>query len=389
MKNNLKSNVKSLLKRNKVLYLIYFRVASALIKVIRIFVKTDDRLILFVSFGGRRYADSPKVIYEGMRHDKRFSGYKLVWGFVNPNDFPEIGQKVKIDTIKYIITSLKARCWVTNVSIERGLSYKGNRTFYLYTGHGSPIKKCGSDVKYKNTFKSSGKSSVNACLAQSEFEKEIRSRLLAVSSDEAYLTGTPTNDILANYDEKYRTAIRKELGIEDNKKAILYAPTFREYSHLGSTDMPEVDFFKWHRLLGDDYVILYRAHPESNAKPIRNEDWFVDVTKWEDIEPLMIASDALISDYSGLITDYSIMHKPIFLWTYDYEQYEKTRGLYFDVRQVLPFAEKETTLLSMIKEGYTQEQKDMLINFQRKYATVYGSATRNTIELLFNKIILN
>ena len=386
MSNNLKLNLKSLLKRYKILYNIYFKVVSALIKVIRLFVKTDDRLILFVSFGGRRYADSPKAIYECMRDDNRFSGYKLVWGFVNPNDFPEIEHKVKIDTIKYIITSLKARCWVTNVSIERGLSYKGNRTFYLYTGHGSPIKKCGRDVKYKNTFKSSGKSSVDACLAQSEFEKKIRSRISSISSDEAYLTGTPTNDILANYDEKYRNAIRKELGIKDNEKAILYAPTFREYSHLSSTDMPEVDFFKWHRLLGEDYAILYRAHPESNAKPIRNEEWFVDVTKWEDIEPLMIASDILISDYSGLITDYSIMLKPIYLWTYDYEQYEKTRGLYFDVRQVLPFAEKETTLLSMIKEGYTQEQKDMLINFQRKYATVYGFATRNAVDLIFKKI---
>ncbi len=386
MSTNLKINLKSLLKRYKFLYNIYFKVVSALIKVIRLFVKTDDRLIMFVSFGGRRYADSPRAIYESMRHDKRFSGYKLVWGFVNPNDFPEIEYKVGVDTIKYIITSLKARCWVTNVSIERGLHYKGNRTFYLYTGHGSPIKKCGSDVKYKNTFKSAGKSSVDACLAQSEFEKEIRSRLLAVSSDEAYLIGVPTNDILANYDEKYRNAIRKELGIEDGKKAILYAPTFREYSHLGATDMPEVDFFKWHYLLGEDYVILYRAHPESNAKPIRDENWFIDVTKCEDIEPLMIASDILISDYSGLITDYSIMHKPIYLWTYDYEQYEKSRGLYFDVRLVLPYAEKEETLLSMIKDGYSPKQEEMLSEFQQKYAPIYGSATQKVVDLIFNKI---
>jgi len=386
MSNNQKLNLKSLLKRYKFLYNIYYKLGSALIKVIRPFVKTDDQLILFVSFGGRRYADSPKSIYECMLNDNRFSDYKLVWGFVNPNDFPEIEHKVKIDTIKYFITSLKARCWVTNVSIGRGLSYKGNRTFYLYTGHGSPIKKCGSDVKNNNTFKSAGKSLVNACLAQSEFEKKIRSRLSSIPSDEVFMTGAPTNDILVNYDEKFRNAIRKELGIEDGKKAILYAPTFREYSHLGSTDMPEVDFFKWHRLLGDDYVILYRAHPELNARPIRNEEWFVDVTKWEDIELLMIASDILISDYSGLITDYSIMHKPIYLWTYDYEQYEETRGLYFDVRKVLPFAEKEETLLSMIKEGYSQEQNSMLIKFQQEYATVYGSATRNAVDLIFDII---
>ena len=387
MNNNLKLNLKSLLKRYKILYNIYYMVASALLKVIRLFVKTDNRLILFVSFGGRRYADSPKAIYECMLHDHRFSGYKLVWGFVNPSDFPEIERKVNIDSIKYFITSLKARCWVTNVSIKRGLSYKGINTFSLYTGHGSPIKKCGKDVNREKVFASmANESSVNACLAQSVFEKEIRSRLLDIPSDEAYLIGAPTNDILSNYKDNYRKEIRNGLGIEDNRKAILYAPTFREYGNIGTFVMPIVDFNKWHQILGDEFVILYRAHPVSNALAIRDEDWFIDVSKWEDIEPLMIASDILISDYSGLITDYSIMHKPIYLWTYDYEQYEETRGLYFDVRKVLPYAEKEERLLSMIKEGYTQKQKDMLYRFQQEYATVHGSATRKTVDLIFNKI---
>ena len=40
----------------------------------------------------------------------------------------------------------------------------------------------------------------------------------------------------------------------------------------------------------------------------------------------------------------------------------------------------------MIKEGYTQKQKDMLYRFQQEYATVHGSATRKTVDLIFNKI---
>ena len=379
-------NLKSLLKKNRFLYLFYFWVMSALINVVKLFVKTDEKLILFVSFGGRRCADSPKAIYEFMQTDSRFRNYKLVWGFVNPNDFPEIEHKVKIDTIKYFIISLKARCWVTNVSIKRGLRYKGNRTFYLYTGHGSPIKKCGRDVNI-NTFKSAAKeSTVDACLAQSDFEKEIRSHLMSISSDEAYLIGIPTNDILANYNADDRKTMRKKLGIEENKKAILYAPTFREYRQVGTYDMPAVDFNRWHEILGNEYVILYRAHPISDATTNKNEGWFLDVTKCENIEPLMIASDILISDYSGLITDYSIMHKPIYLWTYDYEQYDKVRGLYFDVRKVLPYAEKEETLLSMIKNGYTQEQKELVYSFQQKYATVYGSASYSAVNLIYDKI---
>lgn len=384
MKNDYKSTIKALLKRHRFLYNIYYGVMSVFINLIKIFVKTDDKLILFVCFGGRRYADSPKAIYEFMLKDSRFSGYKLVWGFINPKDFPDIEQTVKIDTLNYYITSLKARCWVTNVLIERGLRYKGKHTFYLYTGHGSPIKKGGKDVNDK-TFNSSARSSFDACLAQSEFEREIRSRALSIPQDEVYLTGAPTNDILANYNEEFKNSLREKIGI-NNKKAILYAPTFREYRHIGTFDMPEVDFEKWHNLLGDDFVILYRAHPISNVTLKSEENWFIDVTQWRDIEPLMIASDILVSDYSGLITDYSIMHKPIYLWTYDYEQFEEARGLYFDVRNVLPFAEKEEILLSMIKDGYSQKQMEMLDNFQKKYATIYGFSTQNAVNIIFKRI---
>lgn len=377
---SIKTKIITLIKRHRLLYVIFYVVASSFINLLKLFVKADDKLILFVSSGGRRYTDSPKAIFEYMRIDERFRDYIFVWAFVNPAEFPEIENKVKIDTIKYFIITLKARCWVTNVNIQRGLSYKGKRTFFLYTGHGSPIKKCGSAVKNKTTFRSIGKSSSDACLAQSDFEMEIRGR------HRSYLTGTPTNDILANYNEEYRRKIRKELGIKDGKKAILYAPTFREYKSGDSYEMPQVDFEKWHEWLGDSFVILYRAHPVAKSSIIKNGDWFVDVSNESDIEPLMIASDMLISDYSGLITDYSIMHKPIYLWTYDYEQYDKFRGLYFDVRKVLPSTEKEEKLLSMIKEGYSKEQNEMLYRFQQEYATIYGSATRNAVDLIFNKI---
>lgn len=380
MGGNLKQDIVSLLKRHRLLYYIYYWFMSALINLTRIFVKTDERLILFVSFGGRRYADSPKAIYEYMLKDERFRDYNFVWAFVNPSEFPKIDQKVQIDTFNYFLTTLKARCWVTNVNIQRGLSYKGKNTFFLYTGHGSPIKKSGNDVVNRTTFKSIGKSSSDASLAQSEFERKIRGQ------HKTYLTGTPTNDILANHTNKYRVKIREELRIKEDKRAILYAPTFREYRSGDSYDMPVVDFEKWHEWLGDDFVILYRAHPVAKSSSMIDVDWFIDVSNVSDIEPLMIASDILVSDYSGLITDYSIMHKPIYLWTYDYEQYEKFRGLNIDVRKVLPSAEKEEMLLSMIKNGYSHEQKELLIRFQQEYATVYGSATRNAVDLIFNKI---
>lgn len=386
MNKDIKSKGKAILKRYSFLYRIYYYLMSLLINALKVFVKSDDKLILFVSFGGRRCTDSPKAMYDFMLKDARFADYKLVWGFIEPGKYPEIKHKVKIDTLDYFITSLKARCWITNVLIERGLNYKGKNTFYLYTGHGSPIKKAGRDEHNKGHFKSASKSHFDASLAQSVFEKEIRSRVLDIPIDNVYITGAPTNDILTAKDDNYRKLLRKQLGIPEGRTAILYAPTFREYRNYGTFDMAEVDFSKWHELLGNDYVILYRAHPIAMTDSKNNSDWFIDVTQHESIEQLMIASDILVSDYSGLITDYSIMHKPIYLWTFDYEKYQEARGLYFDIRRALPYAEKEEDLINLITDGFTHEQKEQVVDFQKLYATRYGSGTKNAIDLLFKEI---
>lgn len=388
MSKDKKARIKAFLKRNTFFYRCYYYVMSFLVNLIKIYVTTDEKLILFVSFGGRRCTDSPWAIYEYMMKDPRFSGYKLVWGVIKPEDYPNIPLKVKIDSLKYYIVSLKARCWITNVLIERGLNYSGKNTYYLYTGHGSPIKKAGSEEHNSGHFQSAARYRMNASLSQSEFEREIRSRVMNISPENVYLTGAPTNDILANYSTVYRDRIRTELGIRPEKIAILYAPTFREYQNYGTFDMPEANFKKWHEILGDDYVILYRAHPIAEYDRINSNNWFIDVSSYESIEPLMIASDCLVSDYSGLIPDYSITEKPIFLWPYDYDLYEKERGLYFDIRKELESTDDEDQLLDLILHSdFKKNVKDFVIPFRNKYATEYGHGTQKAVDLIYKNIM--
>ena len=124
-------------KNSKWLFRIYFYIGSFILKLVRTFVKTDERLILFVSFGGRHFNDNPKCIYNAMLKDERFKKYKLVWAFKHPERFSLKTPKVNIFSLSYFITALKARCWVTNVAIERGLDFKGKNTFYFQTTHTS------------------------------------------------------------------------------------------------------------------------------------------------------------------------------------------------------------------------------------------------------------
>lgn len=112
---------------------------------LKLFVKTDDKLILFNSFAGRKYDDSPKAIYEEMKKDPRFKDYRLVWAFHQPEKY-DAPQKIKTDSLTYFKTALAARVWVTNSSVERGLNFTGKRTLYFNTWHGTPMKKMRSDI---------------------------------------------------------------------------------------------------------------------------------------------------------------------------------------------------------------------------------------------------
>ena len=93
-----------ILKTSRTLYTIYFYVVSFLLKGLGLFVKMDDHLILFNSYGGKKYDDSPKAIYEAMRRDDRFADYRLIWAIQNPDviNLPEYVEVVRADTFKYL-----------------------------------------------------------------------------------------------------------------------------------------------------------------------------------------------------------------------------------------------------------------------------------------------
>lgn len=143
---------------------------------------------------------------------------------------------------------------------------------------------------------------------------------------------------------------------------------------------------EWKKALQDRYVLLYRAHPVVLSSVKETDSFFYDETNYEVVEDLMIASDLLISDYSGLIFDYCLMHKPIYLWTYDYDEYQKRRGLYIDLRNELPCAETEQEIIKMVATHDWNKEASDTIKLQKKYETEYGKATQKSVNLVYQNI---
>ena len=384
-------------KYSHFLYNCYYYIGSLAVRLLGRFIKQDKKTIVFSSFGGRKYDDSPRCIYEAMMNDKRFRGYRFVWAFVNPEKFEvKNTEKVKCDTLSYYKVLMSAKVWVTNSTMERGLSFKPERIFNLNTWHGTPIKLLGSDISKENkSFGAKGEKNHNdIMLAQGHYDVDIFSRAFGVPRENLRITGLPRNDeLVCENTEENRERIRKLLGVSNNKKVILYAPTFREYD-MDSTgnctlSLP-VDLKKWEQILGNDYVLLMRAHYEVVKHLQINSNSFVkEVSSYPNLNELMIVSDLLVSDYSSIFFDYAIQGKPMLCFAYDYERYVRERGLYFDIRKELKCnIDNEDDLLTVIKMMDVKERQEISRIFRDKYIEAYGDASVQCLDIIYNSLQL-
>jgi CDP-glycerol glycerophosphotransferase len=172
--------------------------------------------------------------------------------------------------------------------------------------------------------------------------------------------GYPRDDVLLTGDAR---SIRDRLGIAPGVSVMLYAPTWRD-------DRPDhvdhLDVARFAKLLGDDYVTLIRGHSRTL---LPGEDVHapnvLDVTGYPDVSELFLVADALITDYSSVMFDFTVTGKPVFFFTPDLEHYrQKLRGFYFDLIPVAP-----GPVVTSVEELATLVRNRE--NVQRKFADKY------------------
>ena len=129
-----------------------------------------------------------------------------------------------------------------------------------------------------------------------------------------------------------------------------------------------MDLKKWKAELGDQYVLLFRAHYEvSKVMEVQENDFVRNVTDYPALNVLMIVSDILISDYSSIFFDYSIMDKCMLHFTYDFDKYEEKRGMYFDIRDYISGADSEDGVIAILRELNIQREFEKTVAFRNMY----------------------
>ncbi|MBP5159920.1 MAG: CDP-glycerol glycerophosphotransferase family protein, partial [Lachnospiraceae bacterium] len=258
-----------------------------------------------------------------------------------------------------------AGVWVFDTRQEPWL-IKRKETLYIQTWHGTPLKKLGLDIDELHMAAETGKDEyAEAIRAESRkwdilvspnsFSTAVFKRCFAYDG-EILECGYPRNDKLVRArkgSRKVRDKVCERLGIAKDKKILLYAPTWRDDEYLGGGWYrygSPLGFEELESKLGMDFVVILKTHYlvklDGSELPGRClESGFLKVCGSDiDITSLYIAADALITDYSSVMFDYSVLGRPMFFFTYDLERYrEHLRGFYFDFEQEAPGPLSEST----------------------------------------------
>lgn len=380
------SRLEKLLKTNAIFQKIYIDVFSLIFKLLGVIIPTRKKQVLIQSLKGKNFGDSPFAIYNYMRNDPFFKDYSYVWAFDTPTKYTIPGAKViKFSGIKYFLTAIQSGIWITNVNIERGLQFKKKKTIYLNTWHGcGPLKIDGNQQKGRKDY---DYSNVDIMCSGSTWQDSFFMNSMNVKEESIIRCGMPRNDDLFNASEGRIKQLIEKYGINPKKKIILYAPTWRDTNNF----VIPLNFKRLKKELGDSYCILFRAHHlVASEMNIEFDDFCMDFSGQYNVNELMLISDILITDYSSILSDFSLLEKPIVLFAYDYEQYKKDRGLYSDLNILFPgnVCEDEESLIKKIKTlNYDAESEKSRI-YKNKYTYPLPSSTALCVETLKKSIIV-
>lgn len=364
--------------------------------------------IVFDSNLGKSYAGNPKYIYEHLMKN----GYDLVWDCVwfyedNPYNIPGKSKQVQYGRLRYLYYMATAKIWIFD-SRQPEFLVRRKGTYYIQTWHGTPLKKLALDMddvfmvgeRDIDTYKKHFRKNVGTwdyLISQNPFSSETFRRAFDFKK-EMLEYGYPRNDILfLENSEEGMKRYRQKLGLPLDKKVILYAPTWRddEFSEDDKYSFrPRISFEQLQKELGDEYVMIVKYHylimDAVDWSPYEGFVYHFDHSR--DIAELFLVSDILITDYSSVMFDYSILKRPMFFYAYDLNKYEnELRGFYFSYTEEMPGPISTTTeeLVRDIQSYDAKAYEEQYKKFNEKYNCLDDGKSSERVLNLMKTLLSN
>ena len=200
--------------------------------------------------------------------------------------------------------------------------------------------------------------------------------------------GLPRMDFFFREDAPaLKQKIRRTLGLSDDVKLAMYAPTFRDGSD--SLEDYDMDFESLSRALvqrfGGKWTVLCRLHPNVKQEVV-DSPYYLDVSRYPDMQELLLLADILITDYSSTIFEFAEMGKRVFIYANDVEEYRQNRGLRPEFYELLfPCAESNEQLTQAILDfDEARYSKDVAALNEKFSLYDDGHASEAVVEYVLN-----
>lgn len=334
-----------------------------------------EKSVFFASFRGQ-YSDNPRAISECLH--QMAPELKIVW-MVKPRFKQYVPDYVTtVPTTPRLALKAQARAsvWVLNYTERKHLGvYKGRDNYYIQTWHGDRgLKTIGYlTVDDKNDLDGPDMASCDLFVAASDYGvKKARQGLLY--EGEVIVEGMPRNDKLVNIND-YRdeaAEVRKCLGIGNDVKVLLYAPTFRDENRDQQCAIDIASTLASLEAKGERWVCLVRSHSRSKGIFMGTDaPAYIDASAYPDMADLLLIADLLITDYSSCAGDFLLTRKPLVLAHFDRDKYEaRERSLWVNPEEAGYLVAKNQDELNLILSNlYEYDHQAIADKVNRFYGT--------------------
>ena len=196
-----------------------------------------------------------------------------------------------------------------------------------------------------------------------------------VPEDKILNYGLPRIDYLLSTKQNNRKRFFQENAELNNKKIILYAPTFRRNmeSHW-SKIIEAVDYEKFN--------LIIKNHPGQKTKEKVDIDGVYYFEDWRTVD-LISVCDYLITDYSAVALEAAVLKKKTYYWVYDYDEYLENNGLNIDLyKEINGYIYKDIDRLIKAIDSDNGDAK-VLEDYRNKYLPMdLGTSTNKITNLI-------
>lgn len=245
-------------------------------------------------------------------------------------------------------------------------------------GYETLDKESGSSSKIAKAMNMHG--NYDYAVAPSHATGKFFARGFNIPESKIKIFGLPRLDIINDNKKmnEYEKNILEEYPKANNGKInVLYAPTFRKNKAIDLD--PIIEYFDFEK-----YNLIVKVHPLDEFH-MNSDNPGVIIDKKFPTNHWFSVCQKIISDYSAIGIESTLLHRDIYYYLYDIKEYEKTTGINIDFygEAVKDYVAMDgRTLCMLLDEPYDQAKR---VAFRDKYIETYGvNNTENLTKFLLN-----